>query len=212
MFEVGDIVKIRPEWRNPKEDPHDRYIVTEVNDHTKRVHIKELNPHLFLPCVEVVGYEMIETVAAERYVFTVCFVRKDGKPVEEYEYHSLDDAEKHFDLFLRDDSDLYSRIDLTETRIGLPEVTLKTMRFDAKQVDETRLKEYIEDEKILEFSSTEECMDFFNTQDGQSLKSVDEMKKFQAQYGFEHNGKWHHILFEEALDVWTYCVEIKEKE
>jgi hypothetical protein len=42
----------------------------------------------------------------------VRFVRKDGKPDEEYFYHSLADAEHHRDLFLNDDSGLYEKIEL----------------------------------------------------------------------------------------------------
>ncbi len=45
-------------------------------------------------------------------LWIVRFVRKDGKPDEEYYYHSLAEAEHHKNLFLDDDSGLYERIEI----------------------------------------------------------------------------------------------------
>lgn len=45
-------------------------------------------------------------------MFIVRFVRKDGKPDEEYYYHTLQEAEAHKHLFDDDDSDLYKRIEI----------------------------------------------------------------------------------------------------
>ena len=45
-------------------------------------------------------------------MFIVRFVRKDGRPVEEYYYHTLQEAETHTKLFDDDDSDLYGRIEI----------------------------------------------------------------------------------------------------
>lgn len=42
----------------------------------------------------------------------VRFVRKDGKPDEEYYYRTKAEAEFHRDLFQDDDSGLYERIEL----------------------------------------------------------------------------------------------------
>ena len=42
----------------------------------------------------------------------VRFVRKDGKPDEEYYYHTQAEAEYHRNLFQDDDSGLYERIEL----------------------------------------------------------------------------------------------------
>lgn len=50
----------------------------------------------------------------EGKMFVVRFVRKDGKPDEEYYYHTLQDAEAHKRLFDDDDSDLYERIEIVE--------------------------------------------------------------------------------------------------
>lgn len=47
-------------------------------------------------------------------MFIVRFVRRDGKPDEEYYYHSLGDAEYHFNLFRSDDSGLYSILLISE--------------------------------------------------------------------------------------------------
>ena len=45
-------------------------------------------------------------------LWIVRFVRKDGKPDEEYYYRSLAEAEHHKNLFLNDDSGLYERIEI----------------------------------------------------------------------------------------------------
>lgn len=45
-------------------------------------------------------------------MWIVRFVRKDGKPDEEYFYHSHADAEHHRDLFQNDDSGLYEKIEV----------------------------------------------------------------------------------------------------
>ena len=45
-------------------------------------------------------------------LWIVRFVRKDGKPEEEYYYRSIAEAEYHRDLFLNDVSGLYERIEI----------------------------------------------------------------------------------------------------
>ena len=45
-------------------------------------------------------------------LWIVRFVRKDGKPDEEYFYHSQSEAEYHRDLFQNNDSGLYERIEI----------------------------------------------------------------------------------------------------
>jgi hypothetical protein len=47
---------------------------------------------------------------AKRWI--VRFVRKDGKPDEEYYYHTQAEAEYHRNLFQDDDSGLYERIEV----------------------------------------------------------------------------------------------------
>lgn len=42
--------------------------------------------------------------------YIVQFVRKDGKPNEEYYYFTREEAEQHFRLFRDDDSGLYKEI------------------------------------------------------------------------------------------------------
>ena len=44
----------------------------------------------------------------ENYI--VRFIRKDKLPIEDYIYYELEDAEKHFKLFEKDDSGLYNKI------------------------------------------------------------------------------------------------------
>ena len=44
--------------------------------------------------------------------YIVRFVRRDFQPDEEYYYQHLEDAEYHYSLFEKDDSNLYRRIEL----------------------------------------------------------------------------------------------------
>lgn len=45
-------------------------------------------------------------------MWIVRFVRRDGKPDEEYYYHTLREAETHKRLFQEDDSGLYEAIEI----------------------------------------------------------------------------------------------------
>ena len=49
-------------------------------------------------------------------MWVVRFIRKDGKPDEEYFYPTFSDAEYHRRLFENDSSDLYERIEVVELR------------------------------------------------------------------------------------------------
>lgn len=61
-FRKGDIVKIRPEWRDsPKEAEH-IHVVTDVNCLTKRCYITWVNTDLPLKPSSLVGFEMIEKI------------------------------------------------------------------------------------------------------------------------------------------------------
>ena len=61
-FRKGDIVKIRPEWRDsPKEAEH-IHVVTDVNCATKRCYITWVNTDLPLKPSSLVGFEMIEKI------------------------------------------------------------------------------------------------------------------------------------------------------
>ena len=44
--------------------------------------------------------------------YIVRFVRRDGKPDEEYFYRTAEEARRHFDMFTDDDSGLYDRIEV----------------------------------------------------------------------------------------------------
>lgn len=48
--------------------------------------------------------------------YVVRFVRRDGKPTEEYVYRTAEDARQHFNLFNEDDSGLYRSIELIDQR------------------------------------------------------------------------------------------------
>ena len=55
-------------------------------------------------------------------MYLVRFLRKDGKPIEEYCYTELKDAREHFELFREDDSDLYESIQMIEEGIENKEI------------------------------------------------------------------------------------------
>ena len=74
-----------------------------------------------------------------------------------------------------------------------------------------KLNEYLKSEEILEFNSDEECMEYFNTYDYQELKSVEEMKSYQGEYGFNIGKKRYHINTENALDVYLNINEVYAK-
>ena len=46
--------------------------------------------------------------------YIVRFIRKDDKPVEEYFYHTYEEAFVHLALFRNDDSGLYRRIEIVQ--------------------------------------------------------------------------------------------------
>lgn len=52
-------------------------------------------------------------------MFIVIFKRRDNKPDEEYYYHTKEEATRHIDLFINDDSGLYDEIDLVEWKDDL---------------------------------------------------------------------------------------------
>lgn len=71
-----------------------------------------------------------------------------------------------------------------------------------EQINAEKLKAYIENDMITEFDSAEECLEYFNTYDFQNFQSVEELKRYQDKYGFGYGGKWYHINYDEALDVY----------
>ena len=58
--------------------------------------------------------------------YIVRFIRKDDKPVEEFLYHTFEDATSHLLLFRDDDSDLYARIEIID---GATEKTVSSQEF-----------------------------------------------------------------------------------
>lgn len=59
-------------------------------------------------------------------MFFVRFVRKDTQPDEFYAYSTKAAAKNHFDMFLDDDSDIFSRIELIQSDNEV-ESTLETI-------------------------------------------------------------------------------------
>ena len=59
--------------------------------------------------------------------YIVRFIRKDDKPVEEFFYHTYEEAFVHLALFRNDDSGLYRRIEIVQAWGDDKEITaLKT--------------------------------------------------------------------------------------
>ena len=63
--------------------------------------------------------------------YIVRFIRKDDRPVEEFFYHTFEDATSHLLLFRDDDSDLYARIEIidgaTEKAVSIQEFLCKRL-------------------------------------------------------------------------------------
>lgn len=71
-----------------------------------------------------------------------------------------------------------------------------------KSINQEKLKQYLEDEMILEFPSAEDCLAYFNSYENLGLQSVAAMKRYQGMFGFGLDGKWYHVNYREALSVW----------
>ena len=62
MFEIGNRVRIKPEWRD-RPDEHERvYTVVAVNDKTQRCFIRLSKCGLPFVPTELVSFEMIEKI------------------------------------------------------------------------------------------------------------------------------------------------------
>lgn len=71
--------------------------------------------------------------------YVVRFTRVDQQPPEEYQYASCADADYHFNLFTKDDSGLYTKIELLAVD-GHNEEVLKTINFvNGKAADKHEL-------------------------------------------------------------------------
>ena len=70
------------------------------------------------------------------------------------------------------------------------------------KINMEKLMQYIADESILEFESDQACLKYFNTYDFKDFKTVEEMKVFQGEYGFNIGEKRYHIDYDYALDVY----------
>lgn len=62
-----------------------------------------------------------------------------------------------------------------------------------------KLKIYEEAETIMVFDSLEDARNYYNTYDYQNFSSIEEMKTYVDEYGFELDGNWYHINYEFAL-------------
>ena len=60
MFQRGDVVRIRPEWRDRPEEREITYMVADVNEVTKLCIILALDTGMSIAPSEVVSFEMIE--------------------------------------------------------------------------------------------------------------------------------------------------------
>ena len=71
----------------------------------------------------------------------VRFIRRDGKPDEEYYYPSLAKAEEHRNLFLDDDSGLYERIEIINEKTKEVTMELNFIKCGDYYVPDIKLKE-----------------------------------------------------------------------
>lgn len=62
MFEIGDLVTIKPEYLDSKESADLVYKVVDVNTITKRCYIEIAESDLPLNPQELVGFDMIQKV------------------------------------------------------------------------------------------------------------------------------------------------------
>ena len=78
------------------------------------------------------------------------------------------------------------------------------------RINDAKLKEYIEDEGILEFDTVEEYLAFVNEERfynwadiyPHDFTNLEETKQLAVEYQLEHNGKVYWILFDDCLDVY----------
>ena len=70
----------------------------------------------------------------------VRFIRRDGKPNEEYYYSSLADAEQHRNLFLDDDSGLYEKIEIVNEKTKEVTMELNFIKCGDYYIPDIRLK------------------------------------------------------------------------
>lgn len=70
----------------------------------------------------------------------VRFIRRDGKPNEEYYYSSLADAEHHRNLFLDDDSGLYEKIEIVNEKAKEVTMELNFIKCGDYYIPDIRLK------------------------------------------------------------------------
>ena len=85
---------------------------------------------------------MGETLKGElipRYSYTVRFHHVDGSPSESYQYHELQGACHHFELYDNDDSGIYSSIELIEHDLLENKNSLLSISFfvDEEEGDDT---------------------------------------------------------------------------
>lgn len=90
-------------------------------------------------------------------MFIVRFTRADKKPAEEYPYRTREEAEKHFNMFLNDDSGLYRNVCIYDDVRNTVE---KILRFaEGKPVDVFRLKDCVRLNR--EFAKPEELHNLY---------------------------------------------------
>lgn len=217
-FKDGDVVRFCPEYCSEGERKY-IFAITNMNDRTMRCTISCLNSSLVLGSSETVGFEMIQQVGTTIEEILASAKKSASKEEEgamtyqEYlKFYGLQESKETHDDWLYNEWHLgrayqfegeFYRMGTNEKLSAFNGQPNKgAFDMNALQINRGKLKQYLEDEMIMEFSSAEECMEYFNTYDGQNFKSVDEMKAYQVQYGFGLDGKWYHISFDEALDVW----------
>lgn len=97
----------------------------------------------------------------------------------------------------------YPEIELEDFAVKrLCRLALTAYNSEYNPINLEKLCAYLREDKILEFDSDKDCMDYFNRNDYKVLDSVEELNKYQRNYGFNIFEKRYHVLYDDALDVW----------
>lgn len=82
-------------------------------------------------------------------------------------------------------------------------------------INERLLKKFLgtnnemQQEMIYEFKNKKEALEYLNTYCYMQFKSIEDMEKGLAQYGFSYKRKYYVILYDEALKVYDFKIHYK---
>ena len=133
--------------------------------------------------------------------------------VNDFEYKNLLETslkEKYEKYLFKEKSD--KQLDKFLEGIYEGEVGILIHNDIPKTFKRQKLLSFLEKDMIVEFDDTDKCVEYFNTHDYQNFSSSEEFKQYQGDYGFEYDGKWYHINYDEAFDLFDEELTDKESE